>query len=276
MRLELFESFKDCSSNCGIITLPYTKTTALVGYTREIYREKAKYIDLLFTNKYSIEEIIDFKILDMDILMKSVEQIKPHTYSLLNITNTDYYSRLNNDKCYIEKYYYTSELVFDQPLPGIKKYQRNINKAKTNLEYKRVYDHSSFFDILKLGNKKAKTIDSTDAMHNQACFLSKYSLVNRVISFALFREQEIVAGIISIIFYDTLYMLINNYKLEYLYFCPNDFLYYLLITVAKSSNIKKINWGETDENDVGLLAFKRKYSNINNINKSFHKLYRIR
>ncbi len=118
------------------------------------------------------------------------------------------------------------------------------------------YDIRKCVDYLNLGVK-----DSTNQFKRQVEFFYERHVNGDGLGVLAKYDNNIVGGMLGIIFEKTAYMVIHGYNPAYNSLYCNDLLYHTFVTAANDKGIDKICWGNAKINDTGLVRMKKKFSN---------------
>jgi lipid II:glycine glycyltransferase (peptidoglycan interpeptide bridge formation enzyme) len=90
-----------------------------------------------------------------------------------------------------------------------------------------------------------------------------------------FLEDKPVAGTISYVFKDAVYLSFNGSLSKYLYLHPNELLYWNLIELASDSGYKRVNFGSTSVRSTeGHYRFKSHFG-MSAVRYNDYSLYRF-
>ena len=233
----------------------------------DIQYKKEKFNDILITDMF-LNRQIDLNEINYTELIKLLfEKYAVQSISFQNIKNTNF---SNDFFCFKQKYYKSWCDLKDFSFKSVQ--IKKINKGLDRFIIKRDNSIDDIIKLLKLGSPKHQSSDPKHIIYSQAHFLEECLKTKQAIVFTLWDENEIQAGLIGLRYKDTLYLIVDNYKIDSVCYYPNDLLYYLLINHGKENMCKQISWGETQDFDIGLLRFKDHYSTHKTVCESCHFL----
>lgn len=241
-------------------------------YPRTICSIRKRYVDQVFTCRFTDTDMIDLSKLDIMRVQKVVRNNNAASSSFYGIKGEREFLQNINKIPILKKYYchYLDKENFQKCLGN-----RNVKRARNECKMKQAESEYEIYYILQMGNLKTQYRDSEEMVHQQAKLLLCLEKEKKAVVFYTEESEKITGGIVAIILQNQLYMLVNNYIPQYLIHRPNDFLYDQLIHFAMKQDIDLINWGETEGTDEGLIRFKKKYSSIIEEKKSLHLLWQV-
>lgn len=139
---------------------------------------------------------------------------------------------------------------------------RNINKSIYNPSLKYIPDYN--YDLLHESLNLIKYADYfKNYKHMEQQHIDLYLKYKDDAVVSIVKHDDAVCGImIGFIFMETLFMIEHLYNPQFNKYYINDGLYYNFILNAIDKNIRIINFGTVEVNDLGLLRMKKKYSTL--------------